>query len=187
MPALVQASCMVPGFTQIELMMAVAITAVLAALAAPQLAPLVQRWRIHQAVQELQATLYLARAEAIQRGGNVFIEKLPAATWGCTMAATDRDWDCGWVVFADANGNKRWDAGEELQRFETPANLCVTRSIAKASISVDRWGMMDGANLIGFTVAPYPAGAASATPQGITMSAGGRIRISDKKDAPCTR
>ena len=35
--------------------------------------PLIERWRMRQITEELQSTLYLARAEAIKRGGNITI------------------------------------------------------------------------------------------------------------------
>src|SRR5256885_17070185 len=61
---------------------------------------------------------------------------------------------CGWVVFVDRNGNKRWDPREELQRFDTPARTLVIRSRSAAIISVDRWGQMGGFTAMGFAVAP---------------------------------
>ena len=54
------------GFTAIELMVVLAILAVLAALAAPSFNPLIERWRVRQATEALQSTLYFARSEAIR-------------------------------------------------------------------------------------------------------------------------
>ncbi len=59
------------GFTTIELMMVVAIMAILVALAGPSFAPLIERWRVRDAAESLTSTLYYARSEAIKRGGRI--------------------------------------------------------------------------------------------------------------------
>ena len=171
------------GFTIIELMVAIAVLAVLAALAAPSFTPLIERWRVRQTVEGLRSTLYYARAEAVRRGGGVAIQKLAQNTNGCTLAATQADWGCGWVVFADANGNGQWDSGEELQRFDSHAPVLVTRSTSAATIRLDRWGGMAGLSAIGFTIAPHPRGIASPAARGLCVASGGRINIIDPP--PC--
>lgn len=173
------------GFTIVELMLVVAILAVLAALAAPSFTPVVERWRVRQTVEGLLSTLHYARSEAIRRAGGVFIEKLPQNTNGCALAGGDDDWGCGWVVFVDANGNRHWDAGEEIQRFDTSAHTSVTRSKPGMTIGVDRWGKMDGISAMGFVIAPHPAGITSSAAKGICLSSGGRIRIINKDQLPC--
>lgn len=172
------------GFTVIELMVAVAILAVLATLAAPSFTPLLERWRVRQTLESLQSTLYYARSEAIRRGGGVAIQKLPN-TNGCTLAANSDDWGCGWVVFVDANGNNQWDAGEEIQRLDTQARVLVTRSTSSAIIRLDRWGGMAGLSAIGFTIAPHPRGINSPATRGLCVAAGGRIKVIDKGQVPC--
>ena len=63
------------GFTAVELLVTIAILAVLAALAAPSFAQILEKWRIRQINEALQSSLYLARSEAIKRGGNVVVKK----------------------------------------------------------------------------------------------------------------
>lgn len=161
--------------------------AVLAAIAAPSFTPILDNWRVLQTVEAMKSSLMLARSEAIRRGGNVYLEKLPKTTIGCITDGTNQDWDCGWVVFVDANANKRWNVGEEIQRYEPPKNITVSRSKSGVTISMDRWGMADGANLVGFTVAPQPAGISSSSAKGICMASGGRINVIEQKDIPCQK
>ena len=53
------------GFTAIELLVTVSVVAILAALAAPSFKPLIDRWRVRNALESMQSTLFLARSEAI--------------------------------------------------------------------------------------------------------------------------
>ncbi len=174
------------GFTAIELMVVVAIMAVLAALAAPSFTPLIERWRISQISEQLKSTLNFARSEAIKRGGNVAIQKIPNNTNGCTTATTNQDWDCGWFVCADTNGNGDCNAGEpELQRYETPTNVQVSRTGGADSIKLNRWGLVDGAWL-GFSIVPLNKSTTNPAARGVCMSSGGRIKIIPPQDIPCT-
>lgn len=173
------------GVTLIELMLVIAILALLAAVAVPGFTALVEGWRVRQAAEGLQSSLYHARSEAIRRGGGVILEKLPRGTQGCVLARHSHDWDCGWVLYADANGNGHLDQAEEIQRMDAPAHTTVTRTRAGAAIALDRWGKMDGISALGFTIAPYPRGLASPAAKGVCVAAGGRIRVIDRNSLPC--
>ena len=152
-------------------MVTVAIMAVLAALAAPSFTPLVERWRVRQAAQELESTLYFARSEAIKRGGGVSILKSGDVD-GCTNAGSNTLWGCGWEVFADANGNGTKDAGEaSLQLTAPPDRVAIELTGSNGYIAVDRWGML-----------AHGGGAPTAldfllTPQGKDADANGATRL----------
>ena len=136
------------GFTAIELMVVVAIMAILAALAGPSFAPLIERWRVRDAAETLTSSIYFARSEAIKRGGNIIIVKNPNSGI-CTTATGDTQWGCGWRIFFDANGNGAQDAcipantpNEcDLQVTAAPTRLTLTLASSTGSISIDRWGM----------------------------------------------
>lgn len=76
------------GFTLIELMIVLAILAVLLTIAAPSFSRFIASQRIKTASFDLQSALMLARSEAIKRG--------PAAT--VTVAAKSSNWANGWTV-----------------------------------------------------------------------------------------
>lgn len=175
----------VRGFTLLEVMVVVAIMGVLAALAAPSFNPLIERWRVRQAVESMTSTLYYARSEAIKRGGGIGIQKNPKTTPGCTLAGTAEEWGCGWFVFLDANGNGNWNASEEILHAVTgPPNTNVIHKSGGPSIKVDRYGMMSGLNAKGFIFSPEPAGISSPATRGICMASGGRIRVIEA--VPCS-
>jgi hypothetical protein len=54
-----------------------------------------------------------------------------------------------------------------------------------ATISLNRWGQANGANLFSFYISPQKTGITSPAAKGICLAAGGRIRIIDQKDIPC--
>lgn len=126
------------GVTLIELMVTISVLAVLTALAAPSFTPLIERWRVRGAVEDLQTTLYHARSEAIKRGG------------GVTITAIDGDWSKGWTV-EDANDEEVQNTGE---RAGVSIDISTTGAVAVTKLTFDRWGVMS------------PAAAFSITPKG---------------------
>jgi len=165
------------GFTAIELMVTIAIAAILATLAAPSFTGLMERWRVRKTVDELQSTLYYARSEAIKRGGNVVLRKNPQGTNGCQQAGTTQEWGCGWFVFVDSNGNGSQQASEELlQMIQPPSKLDVMRKPSGNFSRFDRFGMAGG-NMLSFTISPVGPGVTSPATRTLCMASGGRIRV----------
>ena len=74
------------GFTMIELMMVVAILAIMSALAAPSMTRLIATQRLRSVATDLHLTLVKARAEAIKRNTNV------------RVIPTDGNWTAGWSI-----------------------------------------------------------------------------------------
>ena len=173
------------GFTSIELLVVIAIMAVLAALAAPSFTGLMERWRVMQAYEGLQSTLYFARSEAIKRGGFVTLRKENSGANGCALGVGNDAWDCGWYVFNDLNANGSFNAGDvRLQSFATPSRVEVTRSESDLNITFDRWGMPDEA--FGFTIVPQDKNLSDPAAVGLCMSRGGRIRKATTAEVPCS-
>ena len=104
--------------------MVVAIVAILAALAVPSFTPLIERWRVRQATENLVSTIHFARSEAIKRGGGITID----ATGG---------WNTGWKITHTENGTTT-----DLQVIAGPSNLTLVQSNTKTKVFVDRWGML---------------------------------------------
>jgi type IV fimbrial biogenesis protein FimT len=101
------------GVTLAELIVVVAISAVMMGVALPSLRELIRAYQLKAAVNDLFGAIDLARTQAIARGQRV--QLVPAG-------AAASDWSDGWVVFVDGDGNRRPDAGEEvIMRHGPPA------------------------------------------------------------------
>ena len=181
------------GFTLLEVMVVVAIIAVLAAIAAPSFTPLIERWRVRNAAEGLQSTLYFARSEGIKRGGNVIVMKA-ANDGSCTNATAATQWGCGWRVFYDINNNNAQDCDTtktpnecDLQTFAAPNRVEIDFASSNGHITVDRWGQFDSAGSNSFNLRLMPQGA-STTNAGATalcVGLGGHITRLSKGDAAC--
>lgn len=159
------------GFTLIEMMTVIAVLAVLMALAAPSFTPLMERWRVRQASELFQSTIYFARSEALKGGGNVVISSLPAG------ACNGAGWDCGWQVCVDADADQACGNGETiLQRYDTPNGVTVALTGAGAgNIVVDSRGFFNSAS--NFNVIPSGKTASDPSAKGVCIDASGIVRI----------
>lgn len=174
------------GFTTVELMVSIAILAVLSAVAMPSFRTLFERWRVLQTTEDLKSSLMLARSEAIKRGGRIVIQKIANKTDGCTTASNKTDWDCGWIVCDDSNNSGTCTKSDPvLQTVNAPRNVQVTRTGGADTIKLNRWGLVDGA-FLSFSIVPLDQSTANPAAKGLCMSSGGRIRIIPSQEIPCT-
>jgi type IV fimbrial biogenesis protein FimT len=94
------------GFTLIELMVTIALTAVILTQAVPSFNALVQNNRMISQKNEFISALNLARSEALKRGVRVTV---CASDDQATCDTTN--WEKGWIIFSDRNANVALDAG----------------------------------------------------------------------------
>lgn len=145
-----------PGFTVLELLVALTIAAILLGVGTPALQQFTHRQQMKAAVSSLHNDLLLARSEAVFR--NLEVVACPGdPASGCSGAG---DWSRGWIVFADSSGDRQRQAGEPLLRhgqwFE---RMRITSSASRSSIRF------------------YPDGSAPASNAGIAFcGAGGSAR-----------
>lgn len=169
----------IEGFTLIELLTVVAVLAVLTAIAMPSFKPMIERWNVKTATEAMVSSLYLARTEAVKRGGGVLITKTPNNTDGCSNASTGEDWGCGWGIFyTDSTGKLA-----PIKTIPAPKGVSITITKSSGSISLDRWGKMSGINAKGIYILPKD-GNLNPPAQGICTSSGGRIKVIG--DPPCS-
>lgn len=110
------------GFTLIELMVTVALLAILLASVGPSFRALLLDNQAATQGNAVVTSLLFARSEAIKRNAAVVMCQSDAGT-GCDGG----DWAAGWIVWADADGDAAVDAGEILQtQGELPASFALT-------------------------------------------------------------
>jgi len=95
------------GFTLMELMVAIAILAILISIAAPSFTHLIARKQVDSFTTQVVGAMQLARSEAITRNTNVSICPRSGAT------SCGGSWLNGLLVFVDDNGNGSLDGGTD--------------------------------------------------------------------------
>jgi type IV fimbrial biogenesis protein FimT len=101
------------GFTMIELMIVLAVTGVLMAIAMPDFARATRSIQLSHQAKEMSGAIKLARAEAIRRGQTVVMCRSNAAQTACNRGSPTGAWELGWLVFVDLNEDEQYDLATE--------------------------------------------------------------------------
>lgn len=120
------------GLTLIELMMAIAIAAILLALAGPSFQQAINGNRISSGANELASAINLARADAVRANRRAVLCR---SVNGSACDGTNSVWG-GWIIFVDLNADGTRDANEPViksSRFD--AQLVVTSSANIAAVN----------------------------------------------------
>ena len=100
------------AFTLIELMITIAVAAVVLTLGVPSFSNVIERNRLTAHINELVATLNFARSEAVRRNSSI---KVCHSANGLNCGGVG--YEDGWIIFTDLNADGDYaDAGEELIR-----------------------------------------------------------------------
>jgi type IV fimbrial biogenesis protein FimT len=102
------------GLTLVELLVTVALAALLVTLAAPSFQGLITKMQRSTVISGISEALFYARGEAVRRGAFVSICALSSVSECATSAAPD--WNLGWLIFSDGDGDGVLEAGDELLR-----------------------------------------------------------------------
>jgi type IV fimbrial biogenesis protein FimT len=120
------------GLTLIELMMTIAIAAILLAVAAPGFQQTLNGNRLSSAVNELASAINLARAEAVRQNRRGVLCR---SVDGSACDGTNSSWG-GWIVFVDVDADGVRDAAEPVIKSGTfDPSLAVTSSANIAGVN----------------------------------------------------
>jgi type IV fimbrial biogenesis protein FimT len=112
------------GFTLIELMVVIAIVAILMVTAVPSFSRLIATTAVSGHVNTFIADARYARTEAIKRGRTVSMcrsDNPEAAAPACSAVAST-NWSNGWLIFIDTDTDGVIDAGDTLLRLQPTLN-----------------------------------------------------------------
>jgi type IV fimbrial biogenesis protein FimT len=105
------------GYTMMEMMMALAVVAILSFIAVPSFKYVTSSNRVATEVNGLLGDMLFARSEAVKEGATVTVcISSDGAT--CLGNGAGGAWQLGWIVFLDTNGNQKVDAGEAVVRVQ---------------------------------------------------------------------
>ena len=110
--ALVASSVRCAGLTATELLVTMAVAAILLVVGVPSFSAAILSTRLNTQMSDFHGALQRARSEAITRASPVTVCKSASGT-ACTSAG---GWEGGWIVFIDGNANGLLDAGETIVR-----------------------------------------------------------------------
>ncbi len=164
------------GMTLVELIVSLAIVAILLAIAIPGYANFANLNRLVAITNELASSLQLARSEAVRRGIRVTVCKSgnPMDTEpDCEASAS---WQQGWLVFVDGGTRGVVDAGDAILRVHgAVSGVGITASNFNAYASYLPSGSSQGpSGLSNGTLYVCVAGSR----RSIIVNAIGRMRIS---------
>jgi type IV fimbrial biogenesis protein FimT len=159
------------GFTLIELMMVLVIVAVVMTIALPSFSVIGLRTKLKSYSNDLVASVYLARGEAIKRNASV---RLCASSDGIDCAAGG-DWDQGWLVIDPNDTVIRYQQGlsSGIKLFGQSSVHTMTFEPSGAGVVMTPPGSVTQRYLTLCQQSPDEADEA----RRITVSAGGKSRI----------
>lgn len=129
------------GFTLVELMVVIALVAIIATLAAPDFQRLIARQKLNVAASDLLVSVMQARGEAIKNNRQAIVQPLVSS-----------DWSRGWRVFVDLNNDKAYTEGVDM----------LVTTVREADSSVLQFQVARNTtvgNLIGFDASGFVLGA----------------------------
>ncbi len=163
------------GFTLMELMVAMALLAIIATLAVPAMGDFIQRNRLSSQVNGLVASLSMARNHAVTRRREVVVCKQS----GSELCDSSAEWQQGWVVFTDLNRDRQRQADEPLLQAHGPLDSPTSvdfRAFGSSTYIVYYPNGIPRSSNGSFT---FCAGTNSSTARVLIMSKTGRLRVSN--------
>lgn len=124
------------GFSLFEILISLAVTVIVLAIAVPNFANIIHSNKLTGSVNDFVAALHLTRSEAVRAGG-------------ATICASDNqidcnstDWHDGWIVFSDYNADGNRDSLEPVIRAAEGVPTSLSVDADSAVITYGRNGFL---------------------------------------------
>jgi type IV fimbrial biogenesis protein FimT len=146
------------GFTLVELMVTLAIVAILASVAVPSFQDMVNNNRLTSQANEFITALNYSRSEAVKRGTSITL-----------TANTSGNWDDGWTIK---------DGTDTIRNYAAfKGSSALTSTTAPASVTYKGTGFVSGTADLSFDLCDNRSGETGRT---IEISVTGRVSVSNK-------
>ena len=157
------------GFTLVELMISVAVAAILCAVSAPALGSLIHNETARASRNTLVTSLNLARNMAVTGQGRVVV----CPSIDQHTCSGSEWWQHGWIVFEDKNGDGEHEAGERvIESVQAQNGMAILTGEARERVVYRADGTSPGTNLTFTFCDRYGANKAST----VVVSNAGRPR-----------
>ncbi|GAB4355559.1 MAG: Tfp pilus assembly protein FimT/FimU [Gammaproteobacteria bacterium] len=163
------------GFSLLELMITLAVTAILVTMVAPAFSRLLAQTRITTAINDLVTHVQLSRSEAIKRGVRVGI--CPSADGANCLGRGQ--WTDGWLVFVDENSDRNHNPPEPILQVQAsfPPQVTVDGGARDRIIYQPDGSLLGGLN--GTYI--FCDASNTAPPKAVIISLPGRPRVSERR------
>lgn len=166
--------CCQPGFTLIELMITIALAAVLMLVAVPSFVEFQRNAQLSDAVSNFISAANTTRANAMKQGLNTYLVPNNAST----------GWSSGWFVYADSNWNQAYDAGTDevvLRHEALSADVTINTPGVSTLSGTDKYLLFNGSGYPrektgGFGAARIVMSNTSPRSSSIIIDPAGRVR-----------
>lgn len=194
--SMIQSMQKLRGFTMVELLVVVAILAILTTVAAPSFVQQIRAASMTSGVNTFLSDMRYGRGEAVRRGGGVVMcrsddPEAVAPTCGSGSGPGGNGWVSGWIIFHDLNNNGSKDASEPLLRVQAPLTSIdsILESGGGGGSSTKFLYTATGrmANTSSATSLTFGGGNFTATQQRVLcVNVGGRARIAGDGNSSCS-
>ena len=169
------------GFTLLELLITLVISAVLLLMALPNFNSLVQSSRIMAASEELQDAISLARSTAVATNSRTI------------LVATTNHWHEGWTLFIDTNNDGDLSEGETTVKVSEEKQGIVTEASQPMDSYISFIGTGESRQKSKTSSGAFLAGHIKICPETkgggnkLILSGGGRIRLEKLTESDCAQ
>ena len=179
------------GFTLIELMVTLALVAIMMVLAAPSFITFQRNSQLTSTANSFLASLSAARAEAMKRQLRTFV-----------IPADGSNWTSGWTVFVDVNSNVSttalsYEDGTDILLSSVdplPSSITIDTTSATSFVhSGVKYVMFNGTGFMSLIGGGFPSGGADSLDfsngsetRRVLASVAGRVRVCKSADAGCS-
>ena len=162
------------GLTLIELMITLAVAAILLSIGVPAMASFVAENRIAAKSNLLMSHIQFARHSAITLRANV----VACPSDDQLNCSGSNRWDRGWIIFIDRDNDRRPDRPEDVWRVVQPEDRLLMHSAGRNRVRFQPMGGAFGTNL---TIRVCDPGGL-ARPRAVVVSNPGRARVTQEVD-----